>query len=92
MKTTITFDSNSPAGRRVLEAIRNLPPELQSEIHFEDSAYPTGCAEVGVAYGQIPGFAYTKEERLGELEEAEAEDPSQAMTHEDFLREMQTWK
>lgn len=40
---------------------------------------------------QIPGFAYTHEERVQELREAMSEDPSLEMTHEEFMKETATW-
>lgn len=75
---TITFDENSEGGRTIMEIIRKMKQSARAGIHFIDE--------------YIPGLAYTHEERISELIQAEEDhDPENSLLHEDFVKEMNSW-
>ncbi|GEM_PF-4403331 len=68
--------------------------------YLSTKIYPTSSAEPTVSYvrknnelkaGCIPGLPYTLEERIESLRRAEAEDPSESITMEEFKKETDTW-
>lgn len=64
--TTIVINDSSPQGRLLVNMMREAKKTTRAIVSIEDE-------DLDLAYGPIPGLAYTKEERIASVRKSMAE-------------------